>query len=123
MWLLRRHGGGDAERLLPIKPLLGWAERVSALGHGKATEISGSDALDIARDAELVAPDLPANGDPSGLKDGARVTVTPDDTGRDPISGVLVAATNREVIIRRSLPGGGEVQVHFPRAGYEVAAA
>ena len=123
IWLLRRHGRADAERMLPMKPLMDWAERVAGLGHGNASEISGAEALDIARHAKLVAPDLVYGGDPSELKEGAAVTVTPDDTGRDPISGVLVAASNREVVILRSLPGGGEVQLHFPRAGYDLEAA
>jgi glutathione S-transferase len=50
------------------------------------------------------------------------VTVTPDDTGRDPVEGVLVAASEQEVVISRSDARVGEVHVHFPRAGYDVAA-
>ena len=123
IWFMRKYGGGEEERMLPLKPLIGWAERVGELGYGRATAISGGDALDIARSATPVAPDFPADGDPSGLKDGAKVTVTPDDTGRDPIAGVLVAASNREVIIQRTDPRAGEVHLHFPRAGYDVEAA
>jgi glutathione S-transferase len=122
IWLLRKSCLGEDERLLPMKPLIGWAERVKAVGHGKPTEISAAQALDIARSSALARVDLPADGDPSGLKDGAKVTVTPDDTGRDPVEGILVAASNREIVIRRTDPRAGEVQLHFPRAGYDVAA-
>ena len=66
--------------------------------------------------------ELPANGDPSGLQGGTRVTVTPDDLGRDPVEGDLVGADDREVVIRRVDPRAGTVHVHFPRAGYDVVA-
>jgi hypothetical protein len=40
----------------------------------------------------------------------------------DPVDGTLVGVDDREVLIRRSDPRAGVVQVHFPRAGYNVAA-
>jgi hypothetical protein len=49
------------------------------------------------------------------------VTVTPDDTGRDPVAGEVIRADNQEIVIRRSDPQIGEVLVHFPRAGFVVA--
>jgi hypothetical protein len=51
------------------------------------------------------------------------VTVTPDDTGRDPVVGELVASGVHEIVIRRSDPAVGEVCVHFPRAGFVVTSA
>ena len=123
IWFLRKWGGAETERRLSIKPLLGWVERVAGLGYGNPTEIAGAAALDMARQSTPAPLDLRADGDPSGLKGGARVTVTPDDVGRDPVEGVLVGADDREVVIRRSDPRAGVVQVHFPRAGYDVAAA
>jgi hypothetical protein len=47
----------------------------------------------------------------------------PDDTGRDPVVGELVASDPHEVVIRRSDREIGEVRVHFPRAGFVVAPA
>ena len=122
IWFLDRHGGAEAERLLPIGQLRAWYERVTTLGHGRPTGMPAATALDIAREASPQKPDLPANGDPSAIKDGTRVTVTPDDTGRDPVEGVLVAASDQEVVISRSDDRVGEVFVHFPRAGYDIAA-
>ena len=122
IWFLRKWGGDATERWLPVKPLIGWVERVAALGYGNPTEISSAKALDIARESTAMPSDLPPDGDPSGLKAGAKVTVTPDDVGRDPVEGVLVGASDREVVIRRSDPRAGVVHVHFPRAGYDVVA-
>jgi glutathione S-transferase len=121
LWFLRKWGGEETERQLPIKPLLGWIERVATLGYGSPTEIAGAAALDIARQSTPTAAEVPADGDPTGIKAGAKVTVTPDDVGRDPVEGVLVAADDREVVIRRSDMRGGLVHVHFPRAGYDLA--
>ena len=122
VWFLVRNGGAEAERLLPIRDLHPWCERVAALGHGRPTEMPAVTALDIARDAVPQRTDLPANGDPSEIRDGTWVTVAPDDTGRDPVEGVLVAASDQEVVISRSDERVGEVFVHFPRAGYDIVA-
>ena len=123
IWFLRKWGGAETERLLPIKPLLARVERVGALGYGDPEEIFGAAALDVARQAAPAAIDLPKDGDPTGLRAGANVTVTPDDVGRDPVGGVLMGANDREVVIRRFDPRAGVVHVHFPRAGYDVTAA
>ena len=123
IWFLGKYGGADAQRMLPLAPLRTWYERVTAIGNGKPTEIPAVTALDIARDAAPTRPDLSADGDPSGLKDGSSVTVTPDDTGRDPVHGTLVAASDQEVVIERTDDRVGTVYIHFPRAGYDVVAA
>ena len=94
-----------------------------ALGYGNPSEIPAASALDIARNSTPASIDLPADGDPTGLKAGATVTVTPDDVGRDPVEGVLVGANHGEVVIRRTDPRAGVVHLHFPRAGYDVMAA
>jgi hypothetical protein len=58
--------------------------------------------------------------DPIGRKSGQVVSVTPDDTGRDPVIGELVTSGAHEIVILRSDPAIGEVCVHFPRAGFVV---
>lgn len=123
IWFLRKWGGSETERWLPVKPLVPWVERVAALGYGNPTEITGAEAVDIARASTPVVTNIAADGDPTGLKAGMRITVTPDDLGRDPVEGILVGADGREVVVRRSDPRAGTVHVHFPRAGYDVVAA
>jgi hypothetical protein len=61
--------------------------------------------------------------DPIGRQPGQRVTVTPDDTGRDPVVGELVASGVDEITIKHNDPAVGEVSVHFPRAGFAVTPA
>jgi hypothetical protein len=96
---------------------------MARFGHGVSTELSGPDALEIARAA---TPDKPAGvdaGDPSGLKAGTKVAVTPDDTGKVPVSGELVTLNAHEVAVRRMDEKAGELVVHFPRAGYHITPA
>ena len=64
-----------------------------------------------------------AGFDPIGRQPGQRVTVTPDDTGRDPVAGELIASGVDEITIKRNDPAVGEVSVHFPRAGFAVTPA
>jgi glutathione S-transferase len=123
LWLLHHQGGPEAEAKLPLAPLRGWFDRVAAIGHGRPTEMSASDALGVALRSQPQAPAIPRDADPSGLKAGAAVIVTPDDTGRDPVQGTLLAADAEELVIRSSHPRVGEINIHFPRAGFDIVPA
>ena len=103
--------------------LLSWAERIAAIGHGRRSPMASEQALDVARSATSIAKASADAKDPIGRKPGQVISVTPDDTGRDPVIGELVASGVHEIVIRRSEPAIGEVCVHFPRAGFVVAPA
>lgn len=129
LWHLRRAGGDPAAvrtvlTLLPRLPdLLPWMDRVAAIGHGIPHEIAAADALAEARDA-TPAPIAPAPPFAAlhGIEPGSEVTMTPDDSGRDPVQGRLLAVTETRVVLRRTDPALGEINVHFPRAGFDAAA-
>ena len=123
IWFARKNGGAEAEAMLPLDPLRAWYDRIGAISHGAPNDMTAEEALAVAMHAEPAAPDIAADKDPSGLKRGSRITVTPDDTGRDPVHGRLLAADAQEIVIRRSDPHVGEVNVHFPRAGIDAVAA
>jgi glutathione S-transferase len=123
VWFLRRNFGPAAPPLDGFPRLLSWAERVAAIGHGRRSEMSARQALDVARNATSIAGPTVDPRDPNGRKPGQTVSVTPDDTGRDPVVGELVASDVHEIVIRRSDREVGEVCVHFPRAGFVVAPA
>jgi glutathione S-transferase len=120
IWSLKRNFGPTAEPLDHFPRLLSWAERVAAIGHGKRSRMTSEQALDVARAATSIANATPDPRDPIGRKPGQVVSVTPDDTGRDPVIGELVTSGVHEIVIRRSDPAIGEVCVHFPRAGFVV---
>lgn len=102
---------------------LAWFERMTAFGHGRPAELDAKEALRIAHAAKpdpikLGHPELP-----EGMALGAAVTVAADDYGKDPVAGTLVAANAQHIVIRRSDPAVGEVNVHFPRAGFVLSQA
>jgi len=123
VWWLGSAARDVREALLDGQPRTKtWRERMKALGHGTRSEMSGADAVAVAKAAEPEAA-------PEGLADasapaaGSAVTVSADDYGRDPIAGMLVSATLERVTIARDDPQVGRVHVHFPRAGYVLSAA
>ena len=97
-----------------------WRERIAAIGHGQRSEITGAQALEIARDAEPGDFTVHDPGDPLGLAPGAPIVVMADDYGRDPIAGAVVAANSERVVLARDTPDLGLLHLHFPRVGYLV---
>ena len=122
VWYLRQNFGSAAAPLDGFPRLLSWAERVAAIGHGRRSQMTSEQALDVARTATSIAKASTDANDPIGRKPGQVVSVTPDDTGRDPVIGELVTSGIDEIVIRRRDPAIGEVCVHFPRAGFVVTA-
>jgi len=123
VWFLQQRVGAAAAPLDGVPRVLSWAERIAAIGHGMRSQMTAEKALDAARAAASIASAIADPRDPIGRKPDQIVTVTPDDTGRDPVVGELVASDVHEIVIRRSDREIGEVCVHFPRAGFVVAAA
>ena len=123
VWFLRRWIGPQAPPLDGFPRLLTWAERIGGIGHGRRSPMTAEQALDVARAATSIASATPDPGDPADRRPGQTVSVTPDDTGRDPVIGELVASDVHEIVIQRSDAAIGQVCVHFPRAGFVVAPA
>ena len=119
VWFLKQHLGATAAPLDRLPRIVAWSERMKALGEGKRSDIKATDALDIAKAAKP-APASVDTGDPSGLKAGQKLSITPDDTGKVPVTGTLVGLTADRISIARSDPRAGDVVVHFPRAGFIV---
>jgi hypothetical protein len=123
VWWLGSAARAVRETLLQGMPLAqAWRERMKAIGHGSRSEMSGAEAMAVAKASEPEsAPGGPADG--AAPPTGSQVTVSADDYGRDPIAGTLVSATLERITIAREDPEVGRVQLHFPRAGYVLAAA
>ncbi len=116
-------GQGDSPSPLDRLPrIVEWSKKMKAFGSGKPTPMTGQEALDVARAATPAATKVD-DKDPSGLKAGQKISVTPDDTGKVPVTGILVGLTADRVSIKRSDERVGEVVVHFPRAGFILAPA
>lgn len=124
VWFLQvRMGQGEAPSPLDRLPkIVEWSKKMKALGNGKPTPMSSQEALDVAKAATPGATRVD-DKDPSGLKAGQKVSVTPDDTGKVPVTGELVGLSADRVSIKRTDERVGDVVVHFPRAGFVVTPA
>jgi glutathione S-transferase len=122
LWFVRGNMK-DVDFLAGCEATKAWFERMTAFGHGKKTPLDAQEALAIARDARPAPVEQRAAGDMSGRRPGERVTVAANDYGREPVAGELLALDEREIVIRRADPQAGDLNLHFPRVGFEVAAA
>lgn len=120
VWMARIFVPAAAPVLDANPRVAGWADRVKAIGHGQRTDIDAATALDIARESKAAPSAGVDPDDPLKLTAGARVSVSPDDYGKVPVTGELVTLTLDEVAVKRSDPRVGEVVTHFPRIGYRV---
>ncbi|MCX8253928.1 Glutathione S-transferase [Beijerinckiaceae bacterium RH AL1] len=110
----------EVDALLGLAAIVPWYERVAALGHGQPSEVSADDALAAAREATPADVSyIAATRD--GPRSGAKVRVTPDDFAKVPVDGTLVVAGDEEIVIHRTDAQAGDVQVHFPRAGFLIS--
>jgi glutathione S-transferase len=122
VWWLSAAARNEAETLLASFPRVSaWRGRMRAIGHGERSEMSGAEALAIARDAEPAPGPAHDADDPLGLTPGELINVSADDYGREPIAGHLVALTPQQVVIARETDDLGRLHVHFPRIGYLIA--
>jgi glutathione S-transferase len=120
IWFMRR-APPIATLLAPYPKLIGWYERVEALGHGKSAPMTSAAALEVSAQTRTHADVSVAPG--QAFAAGAEVTVTPADYASDPVGGRLIGLDVDRVVIERDDARAGRVHVHFPRIGYEIRAA
>src|SRR6202000_3232964 len=94
--------------------------RARSIGQGSRTEMTTTEALEIAAKATPQTEELSDPNDPNGRKPGDKVEVMPDDYGKVRVAGEIVALSPQHIAIRRHDARAGEVVVHFPRAGFLV---
>jgi len=124
LWFLKGATAHIAKDLLAGLPAIDeWYARMAAIGHGTPRPMDSKEALDVAKAAASEAKPSTDPHDPNGRKPGDRVSVAPDDYGRDPVAGEVVFSNAQEIAIRRRDPAVGEVVVHFPRIGFSVTPA
>lgn len=96
-----------------------WMDRMRAFGHGTEEEISAETAI---REAYKSLPRaLP--GSQANAAIGQAVTITPDDYGRIPVTGTLVADDGHGWIVAHDHPRVGTVNIHLPQQGFTLETA
>ena len=110
--------------LEPFPQTSAFVERMSKFGETKpSAEISGEEALAIAKKSTPAAIEKPEVVEVDGISIGDAVQVMPMDYGFDPVKGELAQCSADEIALRRTDPRAGTVIVHFPRLGYQMAKA
>ncbi|MBT5265442.1 MAG: glutathione S-transferase family protein [Rhodospirillaceae bacterium] len=122
VWFLRDRMADGDRFLSQFESLIGWEQRVKAIGHGTPEEFSDLDALAIAKAAEPETPEQRDPGDPSGLDVGMAVTIAPA-SGGPRVVGTVRSLSPDQIAILRTDTQVGQVCVHFPRMGYRVTPA
>lgn len=123
VWYVRKNLPTADQTFAEFGNLRAWEARMRAIGHGRRSEMSTSDALALAAAATPRTLEQADSRDPNGRKPGDRVEVMPDDYGKVKVAGEIVALSSQHIAIRRHDPRAGEVVVHFPRAGFLVLPA
>ncbi len=123
LWFVRR--AGPLSSIVDDFPYVaGWYERMRRLVMPPHADMTGAAALRHASDEQPqqdIEPEFYT--DVHGIALGDEVTITPIDTGCDPVGGELVLAMRDELAVRRFDDRVGELIVHFPRIGFEMKRA
>jgi glutathione S-transferase len=120
VWYARKSLSNMDEMFACFPLTSAWEGRIRAIGHGSRTEMSSTEALDIATRASPQSPSFGDRNDPNGRKPGDLVSVAPDDYGKIEVKGEIVSLSAQHIAIRRHDERAGEIVVHFPRAGFLV---
>ena len=110
----------NRETLSALPPMVqAWMRRIAALGHGRSVLVSERQIYDRVtgdRFQDFV-------GELSGsFAHDSLVSVRPTDYARDSTEGHLVFMDEHQCVIKRNLPSGDAVFLHFPISGFEVRA-
>jgi glutathione S-transferase len=121
VWFLRGRWQGGPALIAEFPALEAWEERVKGLGHGRPSDMTPNEALEIARAAEPATPEQADPHDAQGLRPGQRVSIVTDaDSGETPVSGLVQSVGRDTIALLRDDPRVGRICVHFPRVGYRV---
>ena len=118
VWFFKGRHIDCRHELAPYPRLLGWRDRMAAIGHGRRTDIDPAEALAAARNGEPATPrpSHPQDGDP---RPGERAHVRSADNAKDWVEGEVLFIDAHEIALLRHDPEVGQVAVHFPRLGYD----
>lgn len=123
IWAIKNNIENETKDLLSgmsHPKLIEWFERITAFGHGTREEMTAEEAFNIAQQADPIEPTYIDKTSKNTWHPGQRIQVTPDDMGRVSVEGTFIAADDYEIVLRLSNENTGDINVHFPRAGFDV---
>ncbi|NKB39091.1 MAG: glutathione S-transferase family protein [Gammaproteobacteria bacterium] len=120
IWMLRANVAPIQEMLTNCHSMDAWEKRMQDIGHGKRSELDAGNALRIAKASCPSDTEGVDSADPLGLNEGDKIIVEPDDYGKVPVSSELIGLNRQTVSIRRNSAETGDLNIHFPRAGFRI---
>lgn len=115
MWFI--HAGGALADTLALHPSAkAWYDHMRSFGAKPGDDLSGPDALEVARQSEPVP--ISGKSDLPNVPVGTLVDVGPTDYGVMPSRGELLNCDTNSISVRREHERTGMVHVHFPRHGF-----
>ncbi len=99
--------------------LAGWVERIAGFDSGHTEAMSGSEALEIARDS---APQDTGGASiaTARYQRGDTVSIVADDYGLETLTGVATRVRAADLTVTRDDVVLGAVAIHYPRSGYRI---
>ncbi|MGC6530701.1 MAG: glutathione S-transferase N-terminal domain-containing protein [Candidatus Puniceispirillaceae bacterium] len=121
LWFINGRWDGGPAFLAPFKALLAINEKVEALGQGSATDITGEQALAIAKDATPTSPSGIFGHNPDNLAVGDQVVIRQYGQTADPdVTGTLRYLDATRVSLDLHHEAVGHVALHLPVLGYLI---
>ena len=119
LWFTRTQTSVMADILQATPVVLGWMDRMAAIGHGQFQKLSAIESIAAcAQSTGAAAQNDSTFQDEHGIPLGSSVTIAAENFGPEPTEGELVAATRTRYTLKRIDARAGVVHVHFPRIGY-----
>ncbi|MES2583935.1 MAG: glutathione S-transferase family protein [Pseudomonadota bacterium] len=123
LWFTRNCVPVMADILDATPAVLGWMDRMAALGHGSKEKMTATEAIAVcSASAGAAAQNDVSFQDEHGIPLGSQVTIAAETFGPEATQGELVAATRTRYTLKRVDERAGTVHVHFPRIGYVLKA-
>jgi glutathione S-transferase len=118
LWFSRVVNPAMAGILDATPSVIEWMDRMAALGHGRMSKLTSTEAIAVAAAAEPAPLTDDTFQDDHGIALGSRVTVSAEVFGQEPTEGILRAATRTRYTLERTDERAGRLHVHFPRIGF-----
>ncbi len=124
LWFARQNGGREVNELIAFAGLIDpWFRRVAEIGHGSFSEMTPDQAIEVAKASAPSEPDeWSSEAQDVGIRRGDWVSITPNDYGSS-VQVRILAFTPDEIVVRHEDASVGEVNLRFPRVGFDVAPA
>ena len=119
IWFIRRRWKNGVEFLEEFPNICRWEESVKKIGHGVPTDMTSQEALDVAKNTEIIFDTHIDTNDVHNLSIGDHVSIIADArTGEEKVQGRIHTMEPNRIGLLHTNDRVGTVCIHFPKIGY-----